>query len=874
MTERDKNLYQEAVLVDYYRKDKVLGSVQGSVNSYIKYINQCIGLIEKQSEIHFEVNRREDTEANVYYEVQLDALSDKKAKQLEKELFENGIKTIGYKNEKGKVRTVAIDNRNQENRTLELKESLSPAITNFYLKANTYQLRRQKDALIELINLPIPHQEPLLRLFDYSPRAAEYFSDSIDNTIQEQDITWRVLTDEERNGNSDQRSFVTKALRTKDFALLEGPPGSGKTTAIIELILQLIAQNKRVLLVSATHVAVDNVIDRILTTYKENCEGKVMPIRIGNEGNIRKESVKPYRLQTFVARTKRAIKNKLAKQVNRTPSQQRLLDSFKDNSRDDGQLDEVILNSANLVGGTMIGVLQHPTIKSKESTLEPFDVMIVDESSKVTFLDFIVPALYAKKWMLVGDVQQLSPYVEDDYLQEAIDATWTDERPKQAIMRRFDWLKDLTINKKEKADHISVWIAFGASEILLPKEVLEKQHIVFLSKEFEPTTANVLELNAADGIICSIDAVDLLAKYVFVKIKLFGTTDIEHASFVNKQRHWHTRKLKRYNPITKQQQPKEWKEAVGSRLAQYYQYRMNLDFAQSTKTELDLLLPEDRTVVHEIEQLRKMALPSMLELLQKGIGKTISQNGYQQEQIIYDGFNQFGEVKTKKFETLSYQHRMQESLAAVSKEHFYAGTRLHTANRVQDRLNPMANYEVNHGDIFWVTNDDKIYKRRDKNGRNKNINPQEVKDILRELKYLLDYTKQHPKKGNELFEIALLTFYRQQEFELKKMLRNWTGQNRKHKFFSKGKLKITLCTVDKFQGDEADVVLLSFVKPTPRAFYHNPNRLNVALTRARYQLILFGNRTWMEKRSSSPALNQLARDNNERIINRQKKSKS
>jgi len=47
-------------------------------------------------------------------------------------------------------------------------------------------------------------------------------------------------------------------MSTPNFMFLEGPPGSGKTTAISELIYQLLIRNKRVLLVASTHVAVDN----------------------------------------------------------------------------------------------------------------------------------------------------------------------------------------------------------------------------------------------------------------------------------------------------------------------------------------------------------------------------------------------------------------------------------------------------------------------------------------------------------------------------------------------------------------------------------------------------------------------------------------
>ena len=90
-----------------------------------------------------------------------------------------------------------------------------------------------------------------------------------------------------------------------------------------------------------------------------------------------------------------------------------------------------------------------PDIKNKKSGIqELFDVMIVDESSKVTFLDFIVPALYAKKWILVGDVNQLSPYTEDDFINENIDDVIKDDKLKDKIVRAYNVNKKLSSNEK------------------------------------------------------------------------------------------------------------------------------------------------------------------------------------------------------------------------------------------------------------------------------------------------------------------------------------------------------------------------------------------------------------------------------------------
>ena len=69
-------------------------------------------------------------------------------------------------------------------------------------------------------------------------------------------------------------------------------------------------------------------------------------------------------------------------------------------------------------------------------------------------------------------------------------------------------------------------------------------------------------------------------------------------------------------------------------------------------------------------------------------------------------------------------------------------------------------------------------------------------------------------------------------------------------------LRIELCTVDRFQGHEADLVLISFARSHPTSFLESRNRLNVALTRARYQRVIIGNRQVM-RRTRSPMLKAL-----------------
>jgi hypothetical protein len=74
-----------------------------------------------------------------------------------------------------------------------------------------------------------------------------------------------VADDPGENFDADKRVILGKALNLRDVMSVEGPPGTGKTRLIEEIIVQYLRRNPkhRVLLSSQTHVALDNVIDRV-----------------------------------------------------------------------------------------------------------------------------------------------------------------------------------------------------------------------------------------------------------------------------------------------------------------------------------------------------------------------------------------------------------------------------------------------------------------------------------------------------------------------------------------------------------------------------------------------------------------------------------
>jgi superfamily I DNA and/or RNA helicase len=63
--------------------------------------------------------------------------------------------------------------------------------------------------------------------------------------------------------NVEQKEAVARALGASNVMLLHGPPGTGKTTAVVEIILQEVKRGAKVLACAASNIAVDNMVERL-----------------------------------------------------------------------------------------------------------------------------------------------------------------------------------------------------------------------------------------------------------------------------------------------------------------------------------------------------------------------------------------------------------------------------------------------------------------------------------------------------------------------------------------------------------------------------------------------------------------------------------
>lgn len=94
-------------------------------------------------------------------------------------------------------------------------------------------------------------------------------------------------TEPEFDLKSGQREAFDKALANPDVLAVIGPPGTGKTTTITEIVRAAARRRERVIVCSQNNRAVDNVVGRL--------PGDLLAIRVGNEARVTEEGL-PYLL--------------------------------------------------------------------------------------------------------------------------------------------------------------------------------------------------------------------------------------------------------------------------------------------------------------------------------------------------------------------------------------------------------------------------------------------------------------------------------------------------------------------------------------------------------------------------------------------------
>ncbi len=220
--------------------------------------------------------------------------------------------------------------------------------------------------------------------------------------------------------------------------------------------------------------------------------------------------------------------------------------------------------------------------------------------------------------------------------------------------------------------------------------------------------------------------------------------------------------------------------------------------------------------------------------LRAGLGKTLMER--------------IAENKPEVVTLLKIQYRMNDEIMRFSSDWFYHG-KVQSAPQIKYR----SILDYDHP-ITWIDTSDKeptdtIEEDKELNFKEQfvgesfgRINKAEAELTLLTLaEYLTKIGKQ--RVLDERIDVGIISPYRAQVQYLKSLIK-------KYEFFKPYRRIISVNTVDGFQGQERDVILISLVRSNDEGqigFLKDLRRMNVAMTRARMKLIILGNKDTMTK---------------------------
>lgn len=227
--------------------------------------------------------------------------------------------------------------------------------------------------------------------------------------------------------NPPQREAIKFALSDSEVTVIHGPPGTGKTYTLIEIIRQLLAQNKRVLVCGPSNISVDNILERLHGHVKGN-----KLIRIGHPARLL-ESNRIHALDIVsksdeygqVIRELREEIDGMLRKISKTRSgreRREVYGEIRDLRKDYREREKKVLVDILLESRVVVATLHGAgsySLRQVRRTLESenkqlFDAIIIDEVSQSLEAQCWIPLIdfpNARKLIIAGDNKQLPPVV-------------------------------------------------------------------------------------------------------------------------------------------------------------------------------------------------------------------------------------------------------------------------------------------------------------------------------------------------------------------------------------------------------------------------------------------------------------------------------
>jgi len=208
--------------------------------------------------------------------------------------------------------------------------------------------------------------------------------------------------------NPTQELAVNEVLRAKDVAVVHGPPGTGKTTTLVEAINETLMRESQVLVCAQSNMAVDWISEKLV-------DRGINVLRIGNPTRVNDKMLSFTYERRFEAHPDYTTLWSIRKAIRELRSQRRRggdsfhqkLDRLKSRATEiEIRINADLFGEARVIASTLVGADNRLLMGMK------FNTLFIDEAAQALEAACWIPIRRASRVVLAGDHCQLPPTVK------------------------------------------------------------------------------------------------------------------------------------------------------------------------------------------------------------------------------------------------------------------------------------------------------------------------------------------------------------------------------------------------------------------------------------------------------------------------------